>query len=413
MIASGGQGECMTTLQLAQIATPDNDRNKMAWLLKSERLMRGVARLGAFLGKKRDKPIKLGKSIIVTRHAQIVGALKRDTDFLSGPIYAERMGEIDFSFVLGMDRGGALMKEQLALYSSLDKVDLVRLRDLAAADADAILARSNGSLDAIQDYAWPICAATTQRMFGITGMDDRLFREAVRSIFYHIFLNVGSKPEVVARAKAAGDLLNGWLREEIARRRKAGEGSYGHDFLGQMLRQPGVSDDQVRRTMGGMLVGSIDTITGATARTLALLDRHPKLRRRWIENLNRPDILKHYYLETTRLWAQTPAMSREVAQDTVLAGQAVKKGQKLILLIHAGMFDAKAFQEPTVMRCDRPSGSYLHYAAGVHACAGRALSNLQVPMLVAKLLERDYQVSGKFKWAGPFPNRLPVTLGRN
>jgi cytochrome P450 len=85
----------------------------------------------------------------------------------------------------------------------------------------------------------------------------------------------------------------------------------------------------------------------------------------------------------------------------------------VMLMTHAGMFDAEIFQRPTELRADRPATSYLHYGAGIHACAGAALSNLQVPMLVRKLLERDFRATGKLNWSGPFPNSLPVTVEAN
>ncbi len=58
--------------------------------------------------------------------------------------------------------------------------------------------------------------------------------------------------------------MGGWLADEITRRRDAGE--TGDDMMGQLLSQDIVDDDGARRTLGGMLVGSIDTTATCVAK---------------------------------------------------------------------------------------------------------------------------------------------------
>jgi cytochrome P450 len=161
-----------------------------------------------------------------------------------------------------------------------------------------------------------------------------------------------------------------------------------------------------------MLVGSIDTINGVTARVLKIIDHYPKLRARAVDGIQNPTRVNHYCLEAHRLWPQTPGVARKASGDTILNGTTVKTGDSMIILTSAAMFDDQAFNKPMSIRPDRPASSYLHYGAGIHACAGRALSDLQVPMMVGKLLERNYKTEGPVQWAGPFPDRLPISIDR-
>ena len=397
-----------TEQQLQAVTTPPGGGDIMAFLLRRRWLMLGLARTLAAIGRMRKGPLKLGKVVLVMHHGQVVEALRRDTDFLAAGSYKEEIERTNGPFVLGMDRGPQLSTESRALYTALARVDLKALSHEAATEADLSLAKLGPTFDAVQDYLWPVCGFTTQRMFGLTAIDPVLFRQASRAIFYHVFLDARKAKDVRERAIAAGKLLSGWLIDEIARRRTAG--ALGDDFMGHLMREATLDDDAVRRTLGGMLVGSIDTINGVAARVLAVADVTPKLRQRMRENLAKSGPFNGYCLEAHRLWAQTPMIVRKAARATSLGGAKLKEGSKVILFTHAAMFDERAFNKAMTLRPDRPAASYLHYGGGVHACAGRALADMQVPMLVARLIARNFQVTGKMGWAGPFPDRLPVRV---
>lgn len=396
--------------QLDAVTTPIGGGDIMAFLLRRRWLMLGLARTLSALGRMRKGPLKLGKVVLVMRHAHVVEALRRDTDFLAGGSYKEEIERTNGPFVLGMDRGPQLSLESRALYTALARVDLKALSQQAGAEADRRLGELGAEFDAVQDYFWPVCGFTTQAMFGLAAVEPHLFRQASRAIFYHVFLDAKKADDVRERAVTAGKLLSDWLAEEIGRRRKAGAAAYGDDFMGQLMLETTLDDDAVRRTLGGMLVGSVDTINGVAARVLAVADATPKLRQRMTENLGKAALFNGYCLEAHRLWAQTPMIVRKASRATNLSGTAIAEGSKVILFTHAAMFDEMAFNKAMTLRPDRPAACYLHYGGGVHACAGRALADMQVPMLVSRLIARGVRVTGKLQWAGPFPDRLPVRL---
>ncbi len=399
--------------QIDSVAIPAGEADYLAKLLRRRWLMLAIARGLGFVGKMRSKPIPAGERKFVLHHAQIKEALSRDADFLIAASYEHEMALTNGPFVLGMDRGPQLSAESHALYKALGAVDLKAVTARAGAEAEALLAKLGADFDAVQDYIWPICGSTAQHLFGLSHIDPALFRHVARAIFYHVFYDAKKSKAVAARAEVAGSMMKGWIDAEVAKRRKAGPKFYGDDYLGQLLRNDNADDHMIQRTVGGMLIGSIDTISGVAARIIAQLPGHPKLRQRMTEVLHNPAKLNGYCLEAHRLWAQTPLVTRRAAHDTKLGDLDIKKGDALLLMTQAGMFDSAAFHHPTELRPDRPLTSYLHYGGGVHACSGAALSNAQVPMLVGKLLERGFRATGKLKWAGPFPNSLPVTVDRN
>ena len=395
---------------LAKVTTPRGGGGAFAILLRARRTNLVLARFVAWLGRRRNKgPLLVSKKLaLVITHQDVLDVFRRDSDFLIAPTNRDRFVKICGPFVLCMDRSPEFSQEHKAMYSALAGVDLSKLADIAASKAEDILAKSDGTLDAVSDYLWPVCAHTAQRMFGISRMDFDLFRHVARAMFYHIFFNANGNQQVIDRAVAAGELLSGWLLDEMRRRRTCGE--LGEDFMGQLMRRTDVDEDMIRRTLAATLVGSIDTIAGTAARLLVTLGNNVPLRAKAVAAINNPEQLSHYCMEGLRLWPHNPFLARQAGADTQVRGTKIRAGQKLMLMTGAAMFDEAAFPDPRQSKPDRSMSSYLHFGVGIHACSGRALSELLMPMLVGKLLERNYRIVSAMKWAGPFPDSLIVRL---
>lgn len=392
-----------------QVATPPGAGGALAQLLSGARVPELAARIGARVAWLTGKPFRFKKLVVAVRHEHVVEMLARDLDFRIAPVNEGRILAVNGPFVLGMDRSATLEHERRALYGALKKVDIAKLMRDAAVEADALLDASGGRIDAVEGYARQVAGHTAQRLFGIAPADWPLFLDAVRAVFAHTFLNLKGDKEIEARALAGAALMRRWFEEEIARRRTGG--ALGDDYMGHLLEDGLLDDDGVRRTLGGMLVGSIDTTATSVAKILTVLDRDRALYRRARADARDPERIGGWCRDALRRWPHNPILLREAADDAVLAGVQVKKGQKVIAWTQAAMLDRYAFPDPFRVRPDRPASEYLHMGAGLHPCAGRPVNDVQIPMLVGKLLERGYHLAGKMDWAGRFPAHLPVKLG--
>ena len=379
-----------------------------------ERIGRGAlvpgiaARLGARFA---NKPFRIGKRVIAARHDQVRELLCRDLDFGIAEVNAVKIDEVNEGpFVLGMDRSAVLEEERRALYAALGAVDLDALREDVRREIAARLAAvpGGGSIDVVGGYARPIAARTAQQLFGITGPDDRTFMEAVRSVFAHTFLNQANDKQVRERAVRAGGFMATWYREEIARRRQTGD--LGDDMMGQLLRQGILDDDGVRRTLGGMLVGSIDTTATCVAKIVKVASRDSELRWAMERDAGDLDRMDGWCNEALRRWPHNPIVIRHALNDTELAGAKIRKGDTLFAWTQAAMQDESAFPDAKRMDPGRARSAYLHMGWGLHPCSGRPVNSFQIPMLVAGLAARGLGRVGAVDWTGPFPGRLDATL---
>ena len=390
------------------IATPPGKPSGLASLVTARTLPYWAARVGISLARTAGGPIRLGSTVIAARHADVCEALSRDLDFVIRPNNAAKFDQIGYHFILGMDRSAELIAERRALYAALASVDVAALQQSAAQDIAARLDNAAGNkVDIIENYARPVAAATASRLLGLAPDDNASFMDAARAIFGNSFLNVSSDQAMTDRALAAAALLSNWFDAEIAQRLAAPDP--GHDMMGALLRS-GASPDCTRRTLGGMLVGAIDTTATVVAKVMCVLVGDRSLLARASADRGDPALMWGWCNEALRRWPHGPIMVRKAARDTVLAGTRVMSGETVILWTEAAMLDPAAFPEPLALRPDRPQAAYLHLGGGLHPCAGRGVNAWQIPMLVSALLERQPTRLGKLRWAGPFPAQLDLDL---
>jgi cytochrome P450 len=398
-----GDVSAAAAVSLSDIRTPA----KGGGLLSSPGPLAAAAWIGV---RVLNRPLRVGQVVIAARRRHVDEALGRDLAFGIAPVNAGRIDAVNGGpFVLGRDRSAELTLERRALYSALSAVDMAALAERAAADADELLAGAGGSLDVVGGYARRVAARTANRLFGISPPDDALFQEVARAVFAHTFLNLNDDKPVEARALKAGLLMRAWFDEEIARRRRTGV--LGADFMGRLLSQGLLDDDAVRRTLGGMLVGSIDTTASAVAKIVHVLGRDRRLAAAARADAGDLARMRGWCWEALRRWPHNPLVLRQALVDTTLGGVAVPAGTKVVAWTQAAMQDPEAVPFPDEFRPDRPPQAYLHTGAGLHPCAGRAVNDLQLPTLVGKLLAHGLGRVGPIAWAGPFPDRLTVQLG--
>jgi cytochrome P450 len=366
--------------------------------------------LATVAGRISPAPIRFGKRVIAVRHRDVVDVLTRDLDFRIAPINAARIDEVNGPFILGMDRSDREGIERHALYAALACVDLPAILDKAADAADAFLANAPNAIDVVGGYARRVAGGTAMRLFGVTGPDEPSFLEVARAIFAHTFLNVTGDKAIEARAVKASVLMRAWLTAEIARRRA--DHDLGDDLMGALMSRPELDDDAVRRTLGGMLVGAIDTTASSVAKIVVVLGRDKGLLAAARRDAGDPRLMLGWCFEALRRWPHNPVVLRQAAVDTTLGGTAVPAGALVIAWTQAAMQDAGAFPDPEQLRPDRDASAYLHFGGGLHPCAGRAINDVQIPMLVGKLLTRGIRSVGAVEWAGPFPDHLAVALER-
>ena len=362
--------------------------------------------------------VKLGGTVVVTRHADVVEILDRDENFTIAEINAARMDRVSGPFILGMDRSAQFDREAAAIRAVVRPGDLDYIRQIVSRNARSLIeaARPNGRLDIAGNYSRLVAARVVTEYLGVPGPTEHILMQWLRALFWDVFLNRNDDPLVRRAADCAAGELRDYLKGLIAQRRKE---AVGDDLLTRLICAQTLDDDAVRRNISGIIVGAVDTTVTATVQAFDELLRNPSAYAvaRAAAESGDTSLLESCCYEALRFNPQTAALLRYSRADTSLASCARIAGSTDVLLLTlSAMFDAKGFPDPDQFSPNRPLDSYLHFGHGMHHCYGYLVNGVQIPGLIsALLLEPNLRRgSGRFKgtiYEGPFPDRYVVEFG--
>ena len=396
-------------------------KDKLLNLLTSPGLLRPVF---TFL-RGRFPILVLGKTAIVTRHADVIEVLTRDTDFTIAEINEARFNEGDGPFILGMDRSPQYDTEAATLREVVRPDDLARIRSLVRQNAAELVgaARSYGEIDVVNGLARVVATRTVDSYFGIPAPDDPTMMRWMRDIFHALFANPFSDEKVHRDFLRSSEELKKHMDQVIAARKsQLNQPNQPDDVLGRLLllqnaEHAWLDDRSVRRNLGGLIVGAVDTTSKFVTLAIDELMRRPVALAgaQAAAIAGEMELVRRYAYEAVRFNPHHPVQARFCKHETeVGAGtpraRKIPAGASVFVATLSAMFDADVFVEPKAFRVDREV-EYLHFGYGMHQCFGRAINGVQIPELAAAVLRlpnlrRAPEHAGRIAWDGPFPERL-------
>jgi cytochrome P450 len=92
--------------------------------------------------------------------------------------------------------------------------------------------------------------------------------------------------------------------------------------------------------------------------------------------------------EAIRWTTPVKTFMRSATADAKVGGQAIAKGDWLMLCYASGNRDEAAFDEPDRFRADRKPNKQLAFGYGAHLCLGQHLAKMEMRILYEELLPR-------------------------
>ena len=184
-----------------------------------------------------------------------------------------------------------------------------------------------------------------------------------------------------------------------AARLAAGE-EPGFDLI-TMLQSNEVTKDLIERPMeflGNLIlliVGGNDTTRNSMSGGVLALNQFPEQFEKLKAN---PDLIPNMVSEIIRWQTPLAYMRRVAKKDTVLNGQFIRKGDKVVMWYASGNRDERVFERPDELIIDRKNArNHISFGFGVHRCMGNRLAELQLRILWEELLPRfeDIEVVGE------------------
>jgi len=139
-----------------------------------------------------------------------------------------------------------------------------------------------------------------------------------------------------------------------------------------------------------------DTTSSSTAGAMWALAERPAELAKVQAN---PALIPGLVDESIRWTTLVRHFMRSAAADTTLRGQAIAKGEWLMLCYPSGNRDEEVFENPDDFRADRSPNRHLAFGYGAHLCLGQHLAKLEMRILWEELLPRlkSVELAGEAK----------------
>jgi len=386
-------------------ADPARLNAAFAWLRQNE----PVARL---------EPPGFDPFWIVTRHADIMEVSKDNTLFPYG----------DFPSTLAPVEGVARARAARAAgrplvytLTQMDEPDHMKYRALTQAwfmpqnvrkleghirelarEAVDRMAALGGQCDFIEEVALHYPLRVIMEILGVPREDEPRMLKLTQELFGSTDPDLnrtgtGETPEARAAAMEATLMeFFGYFRTLTADRRANPREDVASTIANAKIDGQPISDVDALSYYLIVATAGHDTTASSTAGGMWALAERPAEFAKLKAN---PALISGLVDESIRWSTPVRHFMRSAAADTTLNGQAIAKGDWLMLCYPSGNRDEAVFEDPNEFRVDRSPNRHVAFGYGAHMCLGQHLAKMEMRILWEELLPRlkSVELAGEAK----------------
>jgi cytochrome P450 len=271
-----------------------------------------------------------------------------------------------FKDLVRMNDGPRHATAKAAISACLAGLDPTRTTAIARREALGLAHELvNAEPDGLDRFNFALPVQVIAQMIGLP--PDAAARCAILVGDFVRCLSPLSGPLETARSSEAATALLTILRDELRLPRHGGLAMHA-----ERLRSLGIDDmDAVLANLVGFLSQTYEATAGLIGNTLLALARDPALCRRAAGD---DALLRRVIEEIARHDPPVHNTRRFVAQDGIVAGEAMQVGDQILVVLAAANRDPAHCVRPHAFDPDRPDRSSFTFGAGWHACAGQAIA---------------------------------------
>jgi cytochrome P450 len=261
-------------------------------------------------------------------------------------------------------------------------LELMRPRIEELVDRLLTAAGERAEFDLMADFAAPLPAIVLAELLGVPPEDQEFFRRWATA---HIESIDPVSHSVSEEGMAARATLRDYLEDIVAQRREEPR----EDLISGLLAAHAEGDRLDARELMEMLllllVAGVETTGNLIGNGMNALFDHPtELSRLRAE----PGLIETAIEELVRYDAPVQLAGRVPIEDVELAGQTLRKGQMVGVILGAANRDPSAFTEPNRLDLARTPNPHVAFGRGIHFCIGAPLARIEGQIAIPALLAR-------------------------
>lgn len=300
------------------------------------------------------------------------------------------------------------MQHRAVTQQSFYPQNIAKLEEQVRATArryiDAMFAKGN-EVDFASDLAFPYPVEVVLTLLGVPKEDHGLMLDLTHWLFTWAdpdLCRPGADPtnpqEIVKTWKIVYESFRDYYLPMVAARRQKPT----EDLISVIAN--GLIDGQPmneRNLISYLIIASTaghDTTSATTATGMWVLAEQPKLLKQLQDN---PRLIAGFVEESIRWATPVQQFTRSAAEDYVLSGQQIKKGDLIYLSYISANRDENIFEDPFKFDPTRSPNRHIGLGYGNHNCLGQHLARLEMRVLWEELLPRlaTVEMNGEGKMA--------------
>jgi cytochrome P450 len=330
---------------------------------------------------------------VLTRYEDVAAVL-RDARFIKEPlaalVAARFGGEVPRGVGLSMlDRDPPDHTRLRSLVSKAFTPRVVEgLRPRIQEIVDGLVARAEaaGSMDLIEEFAYPIPVNVICEMMGVPVEDHERFKgwslDIARGLD-SIWLPPDS--EIPRRSAAARHAISDYFRELIGQRRASPRGDLLSALIAAEEAGDKLNEEELLATCILILIAGHETTVNLIGNGVLALLRNPEELRRLRTT---PGLITTAVEELLRYDGPVQRTARVASDDASIGGRTIRKGEMVMPFIGAADRDPAHFPEPDRLDLGRADNRHIAFGWGIHFCLGAPLARVEGQIAINTLVRR-------------------------
>lgn len=253
--------------------------------------------------------------------------------------------------------------------------------------ADQLLdqVQHQGAMDLIEEFAFPLPMIVIAELLGIPPRDRLRFRNWSTG-FVTPSANLERSAKKMAKAGQVMEDFTRYMRQIFAARRREPRNDLISHLLQAEENGDTLSEEELFSMVILLIVAGHETTVNLIGNGMLALLQHPEQKALLQAQ---PALLPAAIEEMIRYDGPVErATMRFAAEDVVLDGQTIKRGDAVSLVLAGADHDPAHFACPERFDITRENNRHLGFGLGIHYCLGSALARVEGQIAISTLLQR-------------------------
>ena len=330
---------------------------------------------------------------VLTRYEDVSSVL-RDPRFIKEPLaalVAARFGA-DVPRGLGRSMLDRDPPDHTRLRSLVSKAFTPRvvegLRPRIQQIVDGLVARAQaaGSMDLIEEFAYPIPVNVICEMMGVPVADHERFKGWSLDIARGLdSILLPPDSDVPRRSAAARHAISDYFRQLIAARRASPRGDLLSALIAAEEAGDKLNEEELIATCILLLIAGHETTVNLIGNGVLALLRHPDELHRLRQT---PALIASAVEELLRYDGPVQRTARVAGDDVTIGGRTIRRGDMVMPFIGAADRDPAQFADPDRLDLGRADNRHIAFGWGIHFCLGAPLARVEGQIAIDTLVRR-------------------------